>query len=103
VSAQHGEILFGNHHPRCHLRAGRSLAIRAVTVRGQGWLGIEPVRHLAAGTLTRVLLAHVIPPFAGGSPPPPRGCWPNANRGQDGQTRLRGGICNTSATPPTSD
>src|SRR5262249_15399143 len=58
ASAQHGEIRVGDHHPCCHLCAGRSLAIRAVTVCGQGWLGIEPVRHLATGTVTRVLLAH---------------------------------------------
>src|SRR5262245_4487700 len=62
ASAQHGEIRFRHHHPCCHLCAGRSLAIRAVTVSDEGRLRIEPVRHLTASTVTGVLLVHVIPP-----------------------------------------
>src|SRR5262249_26303690 len=37
ASAQHGEIRVGDHHPCCHLCAGRPLAIRAVTVPAEGW------------------------------------------------------------------
>src|SRR5262245_8762381 len=65
ASAQHGEIRVRHHHPRCHLCAGRSLAIRAVTICDEGRLGIEPIRHLTAGTVTRVLLVHIIPPRKG--------------------------------------
>src|SRR5262249_29483491 len=60
VSAEHGEIRV-RHRPECrHLSAGRPLAIRAVAVCDESRLGIESVRHLAAGTVTGVLLAHVI-------------------------------------------
>ena len=40
--------------------AGRPLAIRAEAVCDEGRLGIEPVRHLTAGTMTSILLAHII-------------------------------------------
>src|SRR5215475_11336967 len=62
ASAQHGEIRVRHHHPCCHLCAGRSLAIRAVAVCDEGRLGMEPIRHLTAGTVTGVLLGHIIPP-----------------------------------------
>ena len=63
MSAEHGEVCI-RHRPECrHLSAGRPLAIRAVAVRDEGRLGIEPVRHSAANTVTVVLLVHVIPPF----------------------------------------
>jgi len=62
VSAEHGEIRVRHRHECRHLSAGRPLAIRAVAVCDKGRLGIEPVRHLAAGTVTGVLLAHVISP-----------------------------------------
>src|SRR5262245_29068701 len=65
ASAQHGEIRVRHHHPCCHLCAGRSLAIRAVTISDEGRLGIEPIRHLTAGTVTGVLLAHINPPRKG--------------------------------------
>src|SRR5215831_7367498 len=60
-----GEIRVRHYHPCCHLCAGRSLAIRAVTICDEGRLGIEPIRHLTAGTVTGVLLVHIIPPRKG--------------------------------------
>jgi len=39
-----------------------------VAVCDEGRLSIEPVRHLAAGTMTGVLLTHLIPPFRGDKP-----------------------------------
>src|SRR5262245_2647208 len=75
-SAQHGEIRLRYHNPCGHLCAGRSLAIRAVTGCDEGRLRIEPVRHLPAGTVTCVLLVHVVPPLKrvahAASRPPPR-------------------------------
>ena len=62
ASAEHGEIRGRHHHPCCHLCARRSLAIRAVAVSDEGRLRIEPVRHLPAGTVTGVFLAHMISP-----------------------------------------
>src|SRR5262245_8794681 len=62
VSAQHGEIRVRHRRECRHLSAGRPLAIRAVAVCDERRLGIEPVRHLTAGTVTRVLLAHVLSP-----------------------------------------
>src|SRR5262249_34084560 len=60
ASAEHGEIRLRHHHPCCHLCARRSFAIRAVAVSDEGRLRLEPVRHLPAGTVTGVLLTHVI-------------------------------------------
>src|SRR5262245_40114553 len=62
TSTEDGEIRLGHHHPRSHLCARRSLAICAVAVSDEGRVRIEPVRHLAAGTVTGVLLAHISPP-----------------------------------------
>src|SRR5262249_30505025 len=64
VSAQDGEIRFRHRHECRHLSAGRPLAIRAVAVCNECRLGIELVRHLAAGAATGVLLGHVSPPSA---------------------------------------
>src|SRR5215467_6307074 len=58
VSAEHGEIRLRHRHECRHLSAGRPLAIRAVAVCDESRLGIESVRHLAASTVTGVLLAH---------------------------------------------
>src|SRR5262245_48579875 len=63
ASAEHSEVRLRHHHPCCHLCARRSLAIRAVAASDEGRLGIEPVRYLAAGAVTGVLLVHVIPPL----------------------------------------
>src|SRR5262245_60169278 len=40
---------------------------RAVAVCDEGRLGIEPVRHSTAGTVTGVLLVHVVPPLTAGA------------------------------------
>src|SRR5262249_51688377 len=72
ASAQQAEIRFRHHRPYCHLCAGRPLAILAVASPRELRLLIEPVRHLAAGTMTGVLLAHVIPPSQRGGSHAPR-------------------------------
>jgi len=60
ASAEQREIRF-RHREECRrLSAGRPLAIQAMAVCDEARVGIELELHGTAGTLTRVLLAHVI-------------------------------------------
>src|SRR4029077_13872227 len=62
ASAEQPEIRFRDRHECRRLAAGRALAIRAVAVGDEARVGIELERHGTAGTVARVLLAHVISP-----------------------------------------